>query len=451
MYKKLTKPFAVLLAASCICGMAACGEKTSVVKGLPDYSADEATRVLPIGGYVAPPHAGVTDAQSFITQEAYDDIAACDLDYVLTLYEQGDCPENRLALDYAKNAGVKILIRWDQIINYGNTTPELMKKDIGEILEHEACWGIFAKDEPDASLFPKLGKAREVFAQISDKYFYVNLFPNYATLKQLGANSYREYVNLYCAQVKNTMINEDHYPLGDDGMGEYGVNTGYLSNLEIIQKYAQAYNMEHWEYIPGENLGNGSKTPDYNDFRFMAYTEMCYGVENMQYFCYFSPFKGTDDENSAFITPDGRKTQRYYDGQKINKEIHKFDHVYLNFVKGWQGVMTIIGSQNKKGTNRAFETLQYSITETARIKSVTAEQDTIIGTYKDKDGRDGFMIANYTVPGDRITDKVSISFHDADAVVYYKEGEYRLEKLTNGQFEIELGAGEGVFAIPVKY
>lgn len=454
MRGKGKKIAAALLALCCAASMAGCGgkNKMNVVKGLPDYSADETTKQVYIGGYVAPPSAGSwSGGRNFITQDSYDDVAACDMDYLLTLYEQGNCEENRKALDYAQKAGVKLLVRWDAIIDYGKSTPEAMRKNIGEILEHEACWGIFAKDEPHANLFSKLGSAREVFKQITDKYFYVNLFPNYANAGQLGTKTYSEYINAYCAQVKNNMIIEDHYPLGDDGQGGYTVGRDYLNNIEIIQMYAQHYGMEHWEYIPGENLGGGSKTPDYYDFRFMFYTEMCYGVENMQYFCYWSPFAGTEGEMAAFIDSNGEKTQRYVDGAKINKEIHKFDHVYMNFAKNWKGTMTIIGSENREGENNAFDMLHYTITQTPRIKTVSATQDTIIGTYKDADGRDGFMITNYTVPAFRTTDSVTVTFNEADAVVYYKEGEYKLADLKDGKFEIDLGAGEGVFAIPVKY
>ena len=246
------------------------------------------------------------------------------------------------------------------------------------------------------------------------------------------------------------MIIEDHYPLGYNDV-EYSVNAGYLSNIEIIQQYAQAYNMEHWEYIPGEKLDASSKKPDYYDFRFMFYTLMCYGVTNMQYFCYWSPFSGTEADYTAFIAPDGSKTQRYVDGQKINKEIHKFDHVYMNFATNHKGTMTFLGKNNKSGMNRAFDMLLYSITEMPRISNVECDEDMIIGTYKDGDGRDGFMIANYTVPGERVSNKIAIDFKDTDAVVYYREGEYNLADVKNGRFEIELGAGEGVFAIPVKY
>lgn len=453
---KWRKAMAIGLTVASLGATTACdGGADKVVKGLPDYSADETEKVFMIGGYVAP-HKGVFNGGTadYITEEKYLEMREAGLDYILTLYEQGPTnPDIIRHLEHAQTAGVKVLVRWDAIINMGNATEEQMRSALGNLSDYESFWGIFAKDEPDASLFKPLGKACEVFKKVMpDKYFYVNLFPNYANNTMLGTNTYREYVNNYCALVNNGMIIEDHYPYGHtEGSSKYSVNSTYLANLEIIQKYAQYYNKEHWEYIQGESTGMGSKTPDYYDFRHQMYTSMCYGVINMQYFCYFSPFDNTEEKYAAFIGSDGQKTKRWYDGQKINAEIHKFDHVYLNYANNYTGVMTLIGTENETGKQKAYEALSENITSHERIKSATAQQDTIIGTYKDGDGRDGFMIVNYSVPAYRLKDKVTVEFNDADAVIYYREGEYNLADLEKGKFEIELDAGEGVFAIPVKY
>lgn len=455
MKKRWKQVLATGLTMVSLCTVAACNSSSSlqVVKGLPDYSSSESEKVFMIGGYCAP-HKGVFGSADYITEKSYLEMKEAGLDYILTLYESGPTnPDVLRHLEHAETAGIKVLVRWDAIIGMGNATEDQMKKALGNVADYESFWGIFAKDEPDASLFKSLGKACEVFKKVMpDKYFYVNLFPNYANNTQIGTDTYREYVNRYCALVDNGMIIEDHYPYGHvAGSSKYTVSDTYLANLEMIQKYARYYGKEHWEYIQGESCGIGYKTPDYYDFRHQIYTSMCYGVINMQYFCYFSPFDNTEDQYAAFIGSDGQKTSRWYDGQKINAEIHKFDHVYLNFVDNYTGVMTLVGTENETGKQKAFDMLSESISSHERIKSVTAQQDTIIGTYKDGDGRDGFMIVNYSTPAYRLKDRVEVVFNEADAVVYYREGEYHLAEAENGRFEIELDAGEGVFAIPVKY
>ena len=63
---------AVLLAASVVC--AACnGGNSNMVKGMPDYSADEKVKEFMIGGYCAP-HSGIFNNgvdDDYVTEEAY--------------------------------------------------------------------------------------------------------------------------------------------------------------------------------------------------------------------------------------------------------------------------------------------------------------------------------------------------------------------------------------------
>ena len=60
------------------------------------------------------------------------------------------------------------------------------------------------------------------------------------------------------------------------------------------------------------------------------------------------------------------------------------------------------------------------------------------------------MVTNYTIPGNRIEDDVAITFKDADAVICYREGKPSQIDLEDGVLNLHLGAGEGVFLIPVK-
>ena len=245
------------------------------------------------------------------------------------------------------------------------------------------------------------------------------------------------------------MICADHYPFGDNGLLQT-LSDGFLANLELIQKYSDAYGMEHWEYIQGMKCDASSKIPDYKDYSMQIYTSMCFGVDVLQYFCYFTP-QGLDESYFAMIGTDGEKTTRYYDAQKINGEIHAFDHVYLNFANNWKGALPVVGENNEKGSNTAFGLMLWPLEEYERIRSVKSSQDALIGCYKDKDGRDGFTIVNYTVPAHNLKNRVEIEFYDADAVIYYRHGKYNLEEIDGGKFAIDLDAGEGVFAIPVKY
>ena len=79
MKKASKKVLALALAAINMLAIAGCGgDDSKVVKGLPDYSADEASKVFMIGGYCAP-HKNVFDGGTadYITEESYLEMKEC--------------------------------------------------------------------------------------------------------------------------------------------------------------------------------------------------------------------------------------------------------------------------------------------------------------------------------------------------------------------------------------
>ena len=456
--KKAVLSAALLSVAAGAVGCGAGGADGGPVRGLPDYEADRDVKQVYFGAYIAPVPANTYPRHpaSFITTERYREAKEAGLDFVIGLYEQGCAsPDVLLALECAAEAGMKYMVRDDGLINYTQSASlENMRKKIEPVVSQDACFGISVKDEPSAAYFSALGKSRKLYEQITDKPYFVNLFPNYATPAQLGNVGYTEYVERFCSKVGGDVLSVDHYPLGKDvGLG-YGVNELFLSNLEIIQTNAAKNGMEHWEYLQGMEADASCKRPDYNDMRFQIYTSMAYGTVTMNYFCYFTPSglaaEEYDATGSAFIDGKGDKTDIYYAGQKINAEIHAFDHVYRNFTDNWLGVMTKIGSKNEKGKNSGFNKLKSPLASHERVSKFECEQDAILGAFKDKDGRDGFMLVNYgSAPGNGISNKTSLTFADADKAVMYRKGEKSVVDLTDGAFDIELEPGEGVFLIPV--
>lgn len=453
MKKFLTLLFAALLSVTTLFGYA-CG-KAKIPVGEPDYSADEGTLKVRFGGWCAPPPMGsfANQTESYITPEQYGYVAEAGLDFINGLNEKGNSPDVKLALDCAAGAGIKYLVYWPAILNYANADVKSLRNAISEIISHEACMGIFACDEPNASTIKKLGKVSQLYRQITDKQFYVNLFPIYANPEQLGVSTgYRDYIKYYCDNVKGTMISEDNYPFSDNGLS-YGVGADFLLNLEIIQRNAVKYGLEHWEFIQAISNGAGTKLCDYNDYSMQIYTSMAFGAQTLQYFCYFQPLGDAadyDEDLMALVAPDGKRTKYWYDAKKINAEIHSFDHVFMNFVNRWQGVLPVVGTNNEKGKLSAFNMMDAPLKSYSRIKSVTASEDTVIGCFKDKNNYDGFMVVNYSVPGDKKTDNVTLEFKEAQQAVCYNHGVYSLVDLTDGKLELSLEAGQGAFVIPVK-
>ena len=113
MNKKIKRFVSTALSAISGLSLFACTPDSNVVKGLPDYSADEASKVFMIGGYCAP-HKGVFEGGTadYITEKSYLEMKECGLDYILTLYEQGPTnPDILRHLEHAQTAGIKVLLQ----------------------------------------------------------------------------------------------------------------------------------------------------------------------------------------------------------------------------------------------------------------------------------------------------------------------------------------------------
>ena len=212
-----------------------------------------------------------------------------------------------------------------------------------------------------------------------------------------------------------------------------------------MQLYSKAYGKEHWEFL--QACARGDFIPQYSEYAMEIYTCMAYGTQVLQYFCYWSP--DNNNRGDCLISPAGEKTQGWYDAQKINGEIHNFDHVFMNYVNGWQGVMPVVGTNNQQGKNEGFNLLTKAMTSHERINSITTSEDSIVGCFKDKDGYDGFLAVNYSVPSENKTDAVKIKFNKASKAIVYLYGQESIVDLTNGELNITLDAGQGAFIIPI--
>ena len=82
--------------------------------------------------------------------------------------------------------------------------------------------------------------------------------------------------------------------------------------------------------------------------------------------------------------------------------------------------------------------------------TVSGTEDTLIGQFKDAEGRDGLIVTNFTDPIYQLKDTISFSFQDANRAMVYRRGERKIYEVKDNQLEITLSPGEGIFVIPLK-
>ena len=204
-------------------------------------------------------------------------------------------------------------------------------------LDHPAIWKIDLCDEPSAKDMPYIGETCELIARrVPQAQAYVNLYPNYAVASkntgaeevgQLGAKTYREYVETYCRTVPLDFISYDFYVYTQNRQRRPRLLAQMYDNFNIVAEACRRTGRSLW-YVPQVNSHNAKdfEPTSVNRLRFQAYTAMAYGAEAITWACWMPGWW----TNNVY-TADGRKTEQYEKLRKVNAEIHRFGPDYMAF------------------------------------------------------------------------------------------------------------------------
>jgi len=134
-----------------------------------------------------------------------------------------------------------------------------------ELPTGDACWGYRLFDEPPTAMFPQLReRAAAIRKTRPGKLDYINLYPNYASEKQLGvgelrprrasAEGYDEHVARFVEELDPAVLCFGHYPRFQPGPDGPTVRSElhrdlYCQNLATIRKYASKKNIPFWNYF----------------------------------------------------------------------------------------------------------------------------------------------------------------------------------------------------------
>ena len=409
-----------------------CGCKTET----PSYEQYKDTRQLYIGAWNAPP------VQNTTAQD-YQDIADSGLNFIIDI--NSGAIENKLK--FSEQAGIKFMMNGTFLSDYSG---------ISAYYDHPAFMGIIGMDEPSTSLFEGLAKKQEnYYASYPESLYFVNMLPCYATNDQLGvskeeaaeanSNPYSLYVKKFNEIIDPKVLVYDGYSLLVSSTGSTNIDSGMLFNLEAVALEGQRSNKPYWAFLQTMGFGGGHRNVTEEDVRFQYYTYLAYGYTGLLHFCYWTP-GGAEFPDSvyAMIERDGTKTPAYYGVKAVNEEILAFDHVLLSFK--WTGTMTVLGKDEIMCN--AFSRLSSPLASHSAIKSVSATENAVIGTFND--GRyDGFVLVNFTDPSWKKSNIVEMEFAKSDKILVYKHGVPEVVKLNKHKYTAALRPGEGRFIIPL--
>ena len=195
---------------------------------------------------------------------------------------------------------------------------------IERVKRHPAMYAYYITDEPNASLFPALGKLVAHLRERDPAHVaYINLFPTYANNGQLGTKgetiaAYREYLRLFIEQVKPDILSYDHYHFTASGAD----GNQYFLNLAMIRRAALDAGIPFMNIVQGGTWDSGMRAPNGDEMRWLNYTSLAYGAQALSYYVYYRhPAWAIFGEKAGMMMrPDGSTTAQYAAARELNPQ-----------------------------------------------------------------------------------------------------------------------------------
>ena len=247
-----------------------------------------------------------------------------------------------------------------------------------------ACLGYNLWDEPDAGMFPRLGKRVNAIRNARPGMLaYINLYPNYANKRQLGTDTYEEHVAQFVEEVDVDLLSMDHYPIFKPS---HDNRDRYCRNLETMRVHSLKRGIPFWNYFNTMPFGPHTD-PTEAQIRWQIFTSLSYGAKGICYFTYLTPLTFEFPKGGALISRDGRRTRHYEQAQRINRRV-----LYLG--------PTLIQLTSTKilrvtGEGTAADVLAGSPIRSLNRTDVDPPHNYLLGVFLHRDGRRAVLLNNY--------------------------------------------------------
>ncbi len=227
------------------------------------------------------------------------------------------CHENEL--DTAHKHGLRALLHVGLVNPKTLDNPEAKAKLdalIQRVRKHPALYAYFLQDEPSTAEFAGLGRLVTYLRERDpDHLAYINLFPTYASNKQLGnagdtVTAYKEHLSQFIDIVQPDLLSYDHYHFSVKGDRDQ-----YFLNLGMIRQAALEARMPFLNIVQACTWTPSMRVPDGDELRWLAFTSLAYGAQGLSYFVYCHP-----KHEGAMAKADGTPTELYQAAKVFNRE-----------------------------------------------------------------------------------------------------------------------------------
>jgi len=306
-------------------------------------------------------------------------------------------------------------------------------KDYFDVIKE---WWI--RDEPCATDFPAIARVIDALHRIDpERKSMINLFPTYASDKQLGTNGYQEHLDKYIETVKPDYISYDHYHFEKNQ-----ARKGFFENIEIVRDTAIANEIDPMLIILlTEHMGYA----DLTKYQIEWEVNMCltYGMKRISYFTYWLGAELlAEGWSNACMDTTGKIYPHYYDVQEINKWLLPLGNEL--FGKN----STAVFHTRSKGGGSLEKGCEY-YTSYGNLGEINSSAAVVIGFFNDE----SFMITN-RMYNDTASARNTVEFLDiAKGLEYFDtvtsswkdaEADGIAVRNENGNLTATLEPGEGI-------
>jgi hypothetical protein len=337
--------------------------------------------------------------------------------------------ENRKMLDLCQAVGTKAMVV-DGRISWQMTAGDRWRETVGQIVadygSHPALYGYYLQDEPNYEQFQALGAiSREFETQDAAHLPYINLFPTYASVEQLGTPTYADHLDKYLSIVQPRVLSYDHYCLMRDGSDR----KDYFENLELIREYGLRYHTPQWNIILSlPHLGY--RDPTAGEMRWQVYTSLAYGMKGLMYFTYWTHPDWEKDGQVAIVDSRGKPARLYPIVQQLNGEIRALGKTLLG--------LTSTAVYHTGGTPQACRRLGGD-----EVVQLPDSVPLVLGLFSDPAGSQYAMIVNRSHDDPAEFEAAFRSSVTGAFVVSAQDGSESPAPLDGGKLKLALEPGDG--------
>ncbi len=264
---------------------------------------------FPIVAWLGPPepHANI---------ERYTELSEAGFNYNLSTSSSID--QVAKVLEVATHSGVKVFIRCPEL----KKDPKMVAK---KFMSHPGLAGYYLQDEPSAKQFDELAEWAKVIQAVDSIHpTYINLFPSYASIDQLGTKTYSSHIKEFIDKVPSQFLSFDHYPILKDG-----IRSSWYKDLEIVSRESIIAGMPFWSFAL--TVAHGPyPVAELEHLRLQVFSNLAYGTQGIQYFTYWTPRDSRYNFNTGPINHDGSQSIVYDRVKQVNREVQELAPIFLD-------------------------------------------------------------------------------------------------------------------------